>query len=405
MKTTLLRWWGGSVLACAAGWALCGGCDHAAARVEPPPPKVSVQHPEVRKLVDYDQYNGWLKATDTVDIRARVRGHLDKVHFTDGDMVKKDQLLFELDPRTFEAEIGRATDQVKIAEAQLVAAAKEETRLKELLKKGGASQAQVESSEATRQALEAQIEAGKQEVKRRELDLEYSRVKSPMAGMIGRALLSVGSLVNAGPSEDVLATVVSVNPMNVYFDIDERSLQRYMTSRRPSAQTQPGGSLRQAKVPFKFALETETGYPNEGLLDFADNRVDPSTGTIVVRGVVKNDKGLFVPGARVSIRVPVSDEHEVLVVPDTAILTDQSKKYLLVLDDKKVVQRRDIEPGKLLDDRMRVILPQPGGQLPVKPDEWIITLGLQMARINYPVEPITPAATPPATRPSVAAAQ
>src|SRR3954471_9484465 len=175
MKTRFMKWTGGSLLAGVAGVALCG-CDNAAARVEPPPPKVAVQHPEARKVTDFDQYNGWLRAVDTVDIRARVRGHLEKTHFTDGDMVAKGQLLFELDPRPFEAEVGRASDQVKISDAQLVSAAKEETRLKELLGKGGASKAQVESAEAARVALEAQIEADKQEVKRRELDLEYSRV-------------------------------------------------------------------------------------------------------------------------------------------------------------------------------------------------------------------------------------
>src|SRR5215213_1387673 len=267
MSKTLLTWCGGCVLALA--WALTsGGCDHAAARAEPPPPKVSVQHPEARKVVDFDQYNGWLRATDTVDIRARVQGHLDKTHFTDGDMVTKGQLLFELDPRTFQAEIGRAGDQVKIAQAQLTAASKEETRLKELLGKGGASKAQVESAEAQRMSLQAQIEAGKQEVKRRELDLEYSRITSPLAGRIGRSMLSVGSLVKAS-GEDVLATVVAVDPIQIYFDIDERSLQGYMANRRTAAQTQPTG-LRESKIPFKFAMETETGFPNDGVLDFAD---------------------------------------------------------------------------------------------------------------------------------------
>src|SRR5688500_13751413 len=171
MSRAYLKWVGGNVVVAAIGLTCClaTGCDNAAARVEPPPPKVSVQHPELRKVVDFDQYNGWLRATDTVDIRARVQGHLDKTHFTDGDMVTKGQLLFELDPRTFQAEIGRAADQVKIAEAQFTAASKEESRLKELLGKGGASKAQVEAAEAQRISLEAQIEAGKQEVKRREL--------------------------------------------------------------------------------------------------------------------------------------------------------------------------------------------------------------------------------------------
>lgn len=412
MSKSLWTCCAGSMVAGAMALAgLAGGCDKAAARVEPPPPKVSVAHPELRKVTDYDNYNGWLRASerDTVDIRARVRGHLEKINFTDGDLVKKDQLLFELDPRPFEAEIGRAQDQQKIAEAQLVAAAKEEDRLKELLTKGGASKAQTEAAEAQRLSLEAQIEAEKQEVKRRQLDLEYSKITAPLSGRIGKANLSVGSLVNAVGTEDILATIIAVDPIYAWFDVDERSLQRYMTRRRgqrKASQTTQPITLRDEKVPFKFQLETQTGYPNEGQLDFADNKVNSNTGTIVVRGVVKNDEGLFVSGTRISLRVPVSDEHEVLIVPDTAILTDQNKKYLLVLDDKKVVQRRDIEPGKLLDDRMRVVMPGADGKLPVKPEDWLITQGLQMARINYPVDPVMPAGNPSssATQP-VAAAQ
>jgi RND family efflux transporter MFP subunit len=316
-------------------------------------------------------------------------------------MVEKGQLLFELDPRTFQAEIGRAADQVKIFEAQLVAAQKEEARFKELVGKGGASQSQVDQAEAETKSLEAQIAGEKEEVKRKALDLEYSRVTSPIAGRIGRAMLSVGNLVNASGAEDVLTTVVSVDPIYVYFSVDERSLQRYMT-RRPTSQTQPA-NVREQKIPITFALETETGHPHAGVLDFANNRVDPSTGTIEIRGTVRNEKALFVPGSRVSIRVPVSDEHEVLLVPDTAILTDQNKKYLLALDEKKVVQRRNIELGKLLDDRMRVVR-LAEGQPAVKPEDWIITQGLQMARINYPVDPVMPTTQPaPAAAPASAA--
>ena len=376
------------------------GCGDPPARVEPPPPKVAVEHPEVRKLIDYDQYNGWLRATDTVDIRSRVRGHLDKIHFTDGDMVKKGQLLFELDPRPFQAEIDRARDQVKIYEAQVVAASKEEARLKELIKKGGASQSQVESAEAQTLSLRAQIEAGQQEVKRRELDLEYSRVASPLNGRIGRAELSAGSLVNAAGAEEVLTTVVSIDPIYVYFDVDERSLQRYMATN--AAKTRPS-ALREAKIPIKFATETDSGFPHEGFLDFADNRVDPSTGTIHLRAVASNEKQMFVPGSRVSIRVPVSAEHSEVLVPDIAVLTDQNKKYVLVLGDKNVVQRRDVELGKLLDDRMRVVRAAVGGKTAaIGPDDRVITQGLQMARINYPVEPVMPAPVMPAPAPAPA---
>jgi RND family efflux transporter MFP subunit len=383
---------------------LCSGCGEPPARAEPPPPKVSVQHPELRKLVDYDQYNGWLKASDSVEIRSRVRGHLEKIHFQDGDMVSKDQLLFELDPRPFQAEVNRAADQVKIYEAQFVAASREEKRLKELVAKGGASQSQVDSAEAQTKSLEAQIEAQKQEVERRKLDLGYSRITAPFAGRISRANFSVGSLINAGAGEDVLTTLVSVDPIYAYFSIDERSLQRYLSTRRGAAgaagaSTQPG-TLRESKLPFSFKLETEDDYAHGGVLDFADNRVDPETGSIEIRGSVKNENGQFVPGSRVSIRVPVSEERGVMLVPDTAILTDQSRKYVLALDEKKVVQRRDIELGKLLDDRMRVVRTSA-----LKPEDWVITQGLQMARINYPVDPVMPTTQPAAAAAAAAAAR
>jgi RND family efflux transporter MFP subunit len=387
-----------------------GGCDSAPARAEPPPPKVTVAKPEVRQVVDSDQYNGWLRAAETVDIRARVRGHLDKIHFTDGDLVKKGQLLFELDPRPFQAEIERAKDQVKIYDAQQVAAAKEDARLKELVKKGGASQSQVDAAEAETLSLAAQIEASKQEVTRKELDLEYSKITAPIAGRIGRAMMTAGNLVNAGGSDPVLATIVSVDPIYLYFDVDERSLQRYANSR--GAATRPA-SLRELKMSFTFGLETDDGLPHTGMLDFADNRIDSQTGTIPVRGAVANPGARFVPGSRVRIRVPIGDEHPVLLVPDTAVLTDQDKRYVLALDDKNVVQRRDLELGKLLDDGNRVVRAGAGGKGGITADDRIITQGIQTARVNYAVEPVAPttqatasssASSPPPPRPATAPA-
>ena len=373
------------------------GCEKAAPRAEPPPPKVSVAKPEVRQIVDSDQYNGWLQSVDTVDIRSRVRGHLDKIHFTDGDLVTKGQLLFELDPRPIQADIDRSKDQVKIYQAQFVAASKEEARLKDLVGKGGASQSQVDSAEAMSNSLEAQIEATKQEVIRKSLDLEYSRITAPIAGRIGRAMISAGNLVNAGGSDPILATIVSIDPIHAYFDVDERSLQRYRRSREST--TRPA-SVREAKLPFNFGMETDEGYPHTATIDFADIRVDPQTGTIQLRGVVSNADARFIPGSRVRIRVPVSDARPALLVPDTAILADQDKRYVLALDDKNVVQRRDIELGKLLDDGNRVVR-QGAAAGGLTPDVWVITQGIQLARVNYPVEPIHPA--PPTSAPSAAA--
>jgi len=378
--------------------AALGGCEKAAPRAEPPPPRVSVSKPETRQVADYDQYNGWLQPVESVDIRSRVRGHLDKVQFVDGDLVKKGQQLFELDPRPIQADVDRAADQVKIYEAQFVAATKEEKRLKELVGKGGASQSQVDAAEAQSKSLEAQILATKQEVVRKSLDLEYSRITAPIDGRIGRAMLTAGNLVNAGGTDPVLATIVSVDPVYVYFDIDERALQRYMNARGATRKA----SVREEKLPFSFGLETDEGFPHTGEINFANNQVDAQTGTIQVRGVVPNPAGQFVPGSRVRIRVPVGDPHPVLLLPDTAVLSDQDKRYVLVLDDKKIVQRRDVELGKLLDDGSRVVRAAGGAALSA--DDWVITQGIQQARINYAVEPVQPATQPAGSSTAAAAA-
>jgi RND family efflux transporter MFP subunit len=369
------------------------GCEKAPAHVEPPPPKVTVMHPEIREMIDYDQYNGWLDAVETVEVRARVRGHIEKVHFTDGTLVKKGDLLFELDPRPFESEIGRQRDQKDIYQSQLIAAQKEEARLKELLGRGGASQSQVDKAEADAKSLEAQLKANDQEIKRRELDLEYSRITAPISGRISRAMLTEGNLVNAGGTDPVLTTIVSVDPVYIYFTVDERALQRYQKQRVQGGQTTRPSSVKESQIVVKFGRETDEGYPYEAVLDFADNQVDRTTGTILARAVMSDPNGQLTPGSRVRIRIPTSDNHTVALVPDTAILTDQDKKYLLALDDKNVVQRRNVNPGRLLDDGMRVILPDAKGN-GVSQSDSIIVLGLQMARINYPVEPVTPATQP-----------
>jgi RND family efflux transporter MFP subunit len=363
------------------------GCN----REAPPPPqaaapKVTVAHPEERELVDQDEYNGWLAASQSVDVRARVRGHIQKVNFTDGQLVKKDDLLFTLDKRPFQAQVNAALAQVRVYQAMKVAADKEFIRLRDLLGKGGASQSQVDKAEADAGALDAQIEAAKEDAARHQLDLEYSSITAPIAGRVSRALLTEGNLVNAGGSDPVLTSLVSIDPVYVYFNVDERALQRYMKARRAGGQERPS-SVKEQKIPFSFALESDEGFPHQGVLNFADNKVDPDTGTIQVRGEVPDPGQTLVPGSRVRVRVPVSNPYRAILVPDTALLTDQDRKYALVIGDKDVVLRRDIRPGKLLDDGMRVALAS-GKEAALKKDEWVIVLGLQRARVNYPVAPL-----------------
>ena len=378
-------------LAAAAGGALVGGCEKPAARAEPPPPKVTVGTPEARQIVDADDYNGWIESPETVDVRSRVRGHIQKVHFVDGDLVKEGQLLFELDPRPLQQEIDRQTEQVNIYLAQLKVALLEEKRMQQLVKTNSASQLEADMAGAKARSLEAQVEAQKHEVERKKLDLEYSRVTAPIAGRIGRALMTAGNLVNAGGSDPLLATIYTIDPVEIYFAVDERSLQRYQKA-YPTTQPNSTG-VRGRKLPFMFELETETGYPHNGTIDFANNRVDATTGTIQVRGVMPNPDGKFIPGSRVRVRLPMGGAKPSLVIPDTAILADQDKRYVLVVGEKNVVQRRDVNLGKLLDDGMRVVTSG------VTADDRLVTLGLQSARINYPVEPVMPA-----TQPAVAAA-
>ena len=391
------------------------GCRQESQQGPPALPKVTVGHPVIRKIVDEDDYNGWLQATQTVDVRARVRGHILKIHFRDGDMVKQDQLLIELDPRPFQAAVDGTLAAAHAVEAQRVASEKETARNATLLASHSVSQQEYEKTLADTQALAAQVKSRMQEVEREKLDLEFSRITAPIAGRIGRAQLTVGNLVSSGANDPVLATIVAVDPMYVYFPIDERSLQRYQRMELAHTDRARGEPLRDLKLPFHFGLDIDEGLPHEGTLDFVDNRLDQSTGTVEARGVVRNDKGLFMAGARVRVRVPVSDPYEALLVPDLAVLSDQEKKYLLVLGKDNVVLRRDVALGKLLDDGMRVVRPAlaepvaPGvasvtgkasATPPVAPGDWVITLGLQNARVNYPVEPLDAQGRPALAKPT-----
>jgi multidrug efflux system membrane fusion protein len=330
-----------------------------------------------------------MAADKTVEVRARVRGHIQKVNFADGQYVKKGDLLFELDPRPFQAEVGKTRDSLKIFEAQKSAADKEEARLRVLQAKGGASLQQIEKAEADALALAAQISATQNEIDRAELDLEYARITAEINGRIGEAELTEGNLVNAGGSDPLLTTIVSVDPIRVYFNVDERSMQRYAKSVGVL-----GGSLsdmlanlKDQQAAFTFALDGETGFTHEGQLRFGDNRVDPKTGTIQVYGTVPNADGMFVPGSRVRVRLTIGKPYTATLVPDTAILADQDKRYVLIVDKEKVVRRRNVTLGAITDDGMRAIMPVEKLVDSETIAQWhVIVDNLQRARLNYPVE-------------------
>jgi RND family efflux transporter MFP subunit len=205
--------------------------------------------------------------------------------------------------------------------------------------------------------------------------------------------MTEGNLVNAGGSDPLLTTIVTTDPVYIYFSVDERALQHFRKYRaeRRAATSEPAPSTSESAPPIEiqFGLETDDGFPRKATIDFADNKVDQTTGTILCRATCHNPTGELTAGSRVRIRVPVSDARKVIVVPETAVLSDQDKKYVLAVDDKNVVQRRDIDPGELLQDGMRVLIPSESGKTKdLTPTDWIITQGIQSARINYPVEPV-----------------
>ena len=299
------------------------GCGTDEDRAPATPPTVTVAHPVERQLTDEDDFNGWLQASEVVELRSRVRGHIQKIHFQDGDLVERDQLLFELDPRPFQAQVDQAKAQSNSLDSQKIAADKEVARTEALVEKNAASVQSLEKAVADAGTFDAQILAKKEEIKQYQLDLEFSRITAPIAGRISRAMLTEGNLVNAGGSDPVLTTIVALTPVYVYFSVDERTLQRYMRS-QPKETPDAPVVLRQRNIPFRFGLDSDSGFPHAGTLDFADNRIDQTTGTVQVRGVVDNKQGLFVPGSRVRVRVPVSDPYSAVLVPDTAILATRT---------------------------------------------------------------------------------
>jgi membrane fusion protein, multidrug efflux system len=365
------------------------GCAEKPAAVSSQAPRVSVKQPEQRTLAHYEEFNGWMAADKTVDVRARVRGHIMKVDFTDGQYVKKGDLLFELDPRPFQTEIGKIQDQKRIFEAQKLAADRDADRYRELVPQRAASMKDLDKAEAAAASLGAQIQATQNELERAKLDLQYSKVTADIAGRVGRAELTEGNLVNAGGSDPLLTTIVSVDPIRIYFNVDERSMQRYAASIGAE-----GGNLsdllahlKDRKSNFKFALDGDTGFNHEAQLRFGDNRVDPSTGTIQVYGSVANDKRMFVPGARVRVRLTIGKPYTAMLVPDTAILADQDMRYVLVVDGEKTVRRRNVILGTITDEGLRAITPAEKLADGDNVARWqVIVDNLQRARVNYPVD-------------------
>ncbi len=345
------------------------------------PPEVIVAQVVSREVTDYAEFTGRTESAETVDIRSRVTGYLDDINFIDGQEVKKGDVLFQIDPRPFQADLENAEGQKAQWEARQARARADVQRYESLVPTGAASAQDRDKARADLGEAIAAIRSAEAVIARARLDLEFARVTAPIDGQISRALITRGNLIRG--DQDVMTTIVSMDPMYVYFDVDERTLLQ--VRRQAAASSAPSArrpDVKDYRIPVRVGLAHEQGYPHLGIINFADNRVDPSTGTIRIRGIFDNSQRIFKPGFFVRVRVLASASSRALLVIDRAIAADQGQRFVYVVDDRNIAQYRVVQPGRLEDDGLRVI---PEG---LQPGEWVIVTGLQRARPGKPVTPV-----------------
>jgi RND family efflux transporter MFP subunit len=316
-----------------------------------------------------------------VEVRARVTGYITKVDFTEGALVNAGDVLFEIDPREYEATVLRAEGEVARLEAQLARTEAEVSRNQALRPTGAASQRDLERAIADRGAAVGELKAKRAQLELAKLDVEFSRVTSPITGRVGKAEITEGNLVVVGATGGpLLTTVVSLDPIYVDFDGDERALIRFRKVQIARDGAASPENVRAAKLPVSVGLADEDGFPHQGTIDFIDNKIDPSTGTVRVRAVLPNTNHLFAPGLFVRVRLPVGEATPGVLVTDRAIGTDQDRKYVLVVNDKNVVEYREVKLGPL-QNGLRAV------SKGLAANEWVIVNGIQRARPGATVAP------------------
>ena len=343
--------------------ALLTGCSKSMAQQQPPPPQVTVAPVEQKDIVEWSEFTGHSEPVDSVEIRPRVSGYIQEVRFQSGQLVKKGDVLFVIDPRWNQAVFDQR-------QAEYDQAKSEAGRIDRLLQNNAISTEEADARKARFAEAKAALDSAR-------LDLEYTEVKAPIDGRVSRALLTEGNYVsgNAG-SASLLTTIVSVNPVYVYVDIDEASLLKFneLTSENKLDLTADG------KVPVELQLADESNFPHKGSVESFDNQLDADTGSILMRAVFANDDGRIVPGLFARIRLPLSERHPALLVDDRAIGTDQANKFVLALSASNTVQYQAVELGPLIDGK-RVVR---SGLLA---GEKIVVNGMARVRPGMPVTP------------------
>jgi RND family efflux transporter MFP subunit len=367
-----------SVLVLGFCFALAGCAEAPPASKGVPPLPVSVSYPVEQYVADYADFTSRTAAVDSVEVRAHVWGYLDKVNFTEGALVKKGDVLFELDPRPYQALLNQSKAKVRQDEAQLRYDEAEYQRNVQLIGSGATSRSELDKITAARGIDIANIAADKSVLASRQLDLEYTKVIAPVSGRVSRYVVTVGNLIQSGDQNGgtLLTTIVSVDPMYSYFDVDEYTALRVRQLVREGKSDSP----RAGGYPVFLGLANEQGHPHEGTINFVDNQVNPRTGTIRVRGVFPNKQEHLLPGLFARVRVPIGRPHTARLVSDRVLDTDQGQKILYVVNDKNEVVSRPVRLGAL-HDGLREITDG------LKPGERVFVNGLQQVRPGITVEP------------------
>ncbi|MBB6466345.1 gold/copper resistance efflux system membrane fusion protein [Aminobacter lissarensis] len=312
--------------------------------ITPPPPQVPVAEVVTRELAPSSEFTGVVAAARTVELRSRVGGTIETVSVPEGGLVERGQLLFQIDPRAFEVALQNADAQLQRAEVLLSRAETDLDRSQRLLPSGAIASKTYDDDVSGKQERQAQVLEAKAARAAASLDLSYSRVTAPIAGRVDRVLVTEGNLVTgaSGAAATLLTTIVSVDPVHVYFDIDESTYLSFLSQTRPEDVGRKGASL-----PVEVGLASESGYPHSGTLDFLGNRLDPGTGTIRARAVLANPDGRLTPGLFARVKLATSAPKETVLIDDQAVGTDQGRRYVLVLGAGDMVEYRPVELGAM----------------------------------------------------------
>jgi RND family efflux transporter MFP subunit len=355
------------------------GCSRGEARPKVTPPAVTVAPVERQELVEWDEFTGRTEPIEFVEVRPRVSGHIQEVRFESGKLMKKGDVLFVIDPRWHQAEFERRQAEYEQSKVRLETADREAKRTGQLLANRAISTEEAEARDARFKEAKAALLAAQAARDTAKLDLDYTEIRAPVDGRVSRALVTTGNYVSGIPgAASVLTTIVSVDPMYVYADIDENSLLKF--NALATAQKLAGAS--DGKTPVELQLADEEGFPHRGFIESFDNRLDPNTGSILLRAVFDNKDERIVPGLFARIRVPLSARHPALLVEERAIGTDQGQKYVLCLSPSNTVDYRAVKLGPGVNGK-RII------RQGLQEGEQIVVNGLQRVRPGMPVAPQT----------------